>query len=262
MSDRPPKLYLYAIVHADAAEALGDDLIGVSAKRRAPASPVLVHKHGPIAAVVSPFASGRIRPERRNLKAHNTVLKTILDKKLSMLPFSFGTILPNSDALEELLEHNRDDVVFELKRLGGRVEMGLSVNWDVPNIFEYLLTQNEELALSRDQLLNKPGGITREDQIHIGQSFAYALDQARERDREIIDEHLEPLSVDSLSDPPRRESEVMKLSFLIDWDKRETFENAIISAARHFDDSYQFDINGPWPPFNFVNINLTSPSSA
>ena len=43
---------------------------------------------------------------------------------------------------------------------------------------------------------------------------------------------------------------------LIDRDGRKQFEQGVIQAARLFDDRFAFDFNGPWPPHNFVEIDL------
>ncbi len=34
------------------------------------------------------------------------------------------------------------------------------------------------------------------------------------------------------------------------------FEAGVIEAARSFDNHFAFDFNGPWPPHNFVEIEL------
>jgi hypothetical protein len=30
-----------------------------------------------------------------------------------------------------------------------------------------------------------------------------------------------------------------------------------MEAAKLFDNHFSFDYNGPWPPYNFVNVNLS-----
>ena len=39
-------------------------------------------------------------------------------------------------------------------------------------------------------------------------------------------------------------------------DQIKEFETSVVEAARGFNNDYAFDFNGPWPPHNFVNVEL------
>ena len=97
-----------------------------------------------VAAVVSRVPSDRIRPERRNLAAHAAVLKALGDCT-TVLPMSFGTIAASEQSIRDTLRRNQELFLVQLKRVAGRIEMGLRVEWDVPNVFEYFVTHNAEL---------------------------------------------------------------------------------------------------------------------
>jgi hypothetical protein len=48
----------------------------------------------------------------------------------------------------------------------------------------------------------------------------------------------------------------MNLACLVDRDRMKDFEAGVVEAARGFDHHFSFDFNGPWPPHNFVEIEL------
>jgi hypothetical protein len=48
----------------------------------------------------------------------------------------------------------------------------------------------------------------------------------------------------------------MNLSLLVERERQKELDDAILTAARLFDDNYAFDVNGPWAPHNFVEMNL------
>ena len=48
----------------------------------------------------------------------------------------------------------------------------------------------------------------------------------------------------------------MNLACLVERDQQLGFEQAVLEVARRFDNNFAFDINGPWPPHNFVEIAL------
>ncbi|NCC29047.1 MAG: gas vesicle protein GvpFL, partial [Gammaproteobacteria bacterium] len=52
------------------------------------------------------------------------------------------------------------------------------------------------------------------------------------------------------------EKEIMHLACLVDRDAAGRFEQAVLQAARPFDNNYAFDFNGPWAPHNFVEMDI------
>jgi hypothetical protein len=55
----------------------------------------------------------------------------------------------------------------------------------------------------------------------------------------------------------REEHEVMNLVCLVAKTAQAEFEEAVLQTAGQFDDSYTFDISGPFPPHNFVDLDLS-----
>ena len=48
----------------------------------------------------------------------------------------------------------------------------------------------------------------------------------------------------------------MKLACLVERRRQGQWEEGVRQAALLFDDHYRFDYNGPWPPYNFADIDL------
>ena len=93
-----------------------------------------------ISAVVSDVTvNKKIRPERRNIAAHQEVLKVLM-KETTPLPMTFGVIGDTGDAIRLILAKNQTVLLSQLERVDNKVEMGLTVTLDVPNIFEYFVT--------------------------------------------------------------------------------------------------------------------------
>ncbi len=93
---------------------------------------------GHVQAVVSDVANTRIRPERRNLAAHQQVISRLMEET-TPLPMSFGIIADGPRAVRKILSLNRRAFLQQLAKVAGKVEMGLRVTWDVPNIIEYFV---------------------------------------------------------------------------------------------------------------------------
>ncbi|MBI4612508.1 MAG: GvpL/GvpF family gas vesicle protein [Planctomycetes bacterium] len=253
-----PRYYLYAVTRADT--MFDPDLLpGVAASPAASPAPVEVLVEGGLGVLVSPVPAARIRPERRNLAAHQGVLRALAGAGEPSLPVSFGVMAPARTELRALVRANHDALLAELERIGGMVEMGLFLRWDVPNVFEFLLDANRELALCRDELLAKPGGPSHHERIEMGRMFEAVLQGAREGHRAVLSRALAGAVQEIASDPPRDERTILSLACLVDRDGEAAFEKAVLAAAELFDDNYSFDYSGPWPPFHFVRVSLGEP---
>ncbi|MDD5332571.1 MAG: GvpL/GvpF family gas vesicle protein [Rhodoferax sp.] len=243
-----PGHYLYAI--ADAVEShpvYGN--IGING------APVYVISQGPLAAVVSDITEKRIRPERKNLAAHNVVIKRLMEET-TVLPVAFGTIAASNKALLNILKQNGSTFVEQLDKVRGKVELGLRVVLDVPNIFEYMVTHHPDLAELRDAMLGKQHGPSQNDKIEMGRLFDHLLTQDREQHAETVMEVLGPRCVDVKQNPSREEKEVMHLACLVERGAQKAFEDGVFDAANRFDNNFSFDFNGPWAPHHFVSVAL------
>jgi hypothetical protein len=210
---------------------------------------------GRVAAVVSGLTSSKIRPERANLRAHQAVLKRLIDDT-TPLPMAFGTIAESPQAIYKILIKNRRAFDEQLARVAGKVEMGLRVTLDVPNIFEYFVNTHTELRLARDRLMSARHEFSQEEKIELGRMFDRLLNEDREDHTSRMERVLAPLCVEFKANLCRNEKEVINLACLVKRDAQEAFSAGVFSAANLFDNNFSFDYSGPWAPHNFVEIDL------
>ena len=163
--------YLYAIISADTAKEYGN--IGINGE----SVYLIADQH--IAAVVSDYSNGKIRPERRHVAAHQGVLKRLMEDD-TPLPITFGVVGDGEKKIRQILSLNRKSFTEQLRRVHGKVEMGLRVAWDVPNIFEYFVNTHAEIRLARDQFMGNNRVPTQEDKMEVGRLFDRVLKEDRD----------------------------------------------------------------------------------
>jgi hypothetical protein len=212
-------------------------------------------RHGRAAAVVSECARQKLRPERAHLAAHKEVLQRLMMDS-TVLPMAFGTIADDVKAVRRLLSLNEEVILEQLERVAGKVEMGLRVRWDVPNIFEYFIDTHPELRAARDRLLGNQRQPRQEDRIELGQLFDRLLNEDREAHADQLEEALAPCCAEIKRSPPRNVNEVANLNCLAGRAGQKQLEEAVVQVAGMFDSNYAFDLNGPWAPHNFVEMDL------
>lgn len=240
--------YLYAIIDAgEDGEKLGPG--GMDGAE------VYALSDGRFAAVVSDLPDRKVRPERRRLAAHHEVLKRLMPDR-TVLPMAFGLIADGPEAVRRILRLNAPAFAEQMRRVRDKVELGLRVSWDVPNIFEYALTTHPELAELRDEIFRGGREPSQDDKIELGRAFDRAINDDREAHLERVTQALQPRCAEVVNNKPRNEREVMNLACLVDRGRIKDFEAAVIEAANSFDQHFAFDFNGPWPPHNFVEIAM------
>ncbi len=210
---------------------------------------------GRVAAVVSDCSRDRIRPERSHLAAHKEVLRRLMLQS-TVLPMAFGIIASDLRAVKRMLGLNLEAFSEQLERVAGKVEMGLRLVWDVPNIFEYFVDQHADLRAARDRLLGGNREPRQEEKLELGRFFEQLLTEDRDAHFSEIEEALAPCCDAIKRSPPRQVQEVMNLSLLVERERLKEFDEAVLAAARRFDNNFAFDVNGPWAPHNFVEMNL------
>jgi hypothetical protein len=238
-----PGCYLYAIVLDGGDRSFGP--LGINGGE------VYTVSERNLAAVVSDLPSQRIRPERRHFAAHQAVLKKVMENG-DLLPMSFGVVSEGPEAIRRILARNRKAFLSQLKKVHGKIEMGLRVAWDVPNIFEYMVNIHPELMDARDRLLNAQHPPSQEEKIQVGRMFEDLLNSDRRRHTDLVERTLRPRCFEVKRNKCRDEREVMNLALLVGRDAVPEFENGVLQAASFFDDNFAFDYNGPWAPHNFV----------
>jgi hypothetical protein len=214
-----------------------------------------------VAAVVSDYpAREKILPVRKNLEPHHRVIREIM-KTTTIIPMTFGHVAKNSAEVEKVLRDHRDEIAEELDRVDGKVEMGLKVQWDVDNIFEYFVGVDPEIADLRDELFGRSQAPSHSEKVELGRRFEQRLNQERDEQTDRVVEAFRPYFSELKVNPPKNEKTVMDLAFLVERERLKVFEEQVYQVAGTFPTQYLFDYGGPWAPFNFADLDL-SPASA
>jgi hypothetical protein len=239
--------YLYAIVVGAQEKTCGS--IGIDGGQ------VYTVPNGNISAVVSNVHYDKIRPERRHLAAHQEVMRQLMSET-TPLPVAFGIITNSVEEVRSILARNQAELIDQLGRVDGKVEMGLRVLWDVPNIFQYFISTHPELRALRDQVFRSDHGPAHEEKIEVGRLFDNLLRGDRDFHARRVEEVLGQCCFEIKRNEPRGEPEVANLACLVGRHRLSEFEAGVFEAAKLFDNNFAFDYKGPWAPYNFVQVNL------
>lgn len=187
---------------------------------------------------------------RKNLAPYHRVVSEAA-KHFTTIPAKFGQIARDAGEVSIALRSNYGQIRQELSRLDGKVEMGFRVWWSVENVFEYFIAKDAALRAHRDRLFMGGTQLSKMVQIEFGHYFYNRMKQVRHEMTERMLAALPP--GEARIEEIHEEKMITNSQLLIRKDLQKSLEEAVEVLARSRGDEYTLKLDGPWPPFSFVN---------
>ncbi len=241
--------YLFGI--ADCAQTKSIGQVGFGD----PPSEVTLINCGSLAAVVGKAKNDYSVPEREDVLLHQKVLERVMEE-YTVLPLRFGTVAPEEKDVLELLSTSYEELVSEITRLRGTIEVGLKVFWEKEAV------QHEvESKVGKIEDLNKEKDEKKSYQVavKVGQLVQNIIEQWKERYTPLIIKRFDPCAVDVKLNEVLGAQMLINASFLVQKSKREEFEQELERIGEEYLGKFSFRYVAPVPPYNFVNLRLEVP---
>ncbi|MER7840045.1 GvpL/GvpF family gas vesicle protein [Streptomyces sp. NPDC096040] len=220
-----------------------------------PARPVRVLTQGPLAALVSEAPEG-LRPKRKDLLAHQQVLAEAGGGGC-VLPMRFGSVAPDDDAVTGVLAERADHYEERLRTLDGKVEYNIKASHVEEAVLHRVMSENPELrALAEAN--RQAGGGSYESRLQLGEMVVAAV-QAREAEDAVELRQALEAEAAAVSVGPDSTGWLANVSFLVDRDSAENFL-AAVERLRKSHPHLDIRINGPLPPYSFVEPGASEPA--
>jgi hypothetical protein len=186
---------------------------------------------------------------RKNLTPYHHVTRAVA-QHFTTIPARFGQIARDAEEVSLALQRNYSQIRRELDRLDGKVEVGLKVSWKVENLFAYFLERDGELKVWRDQLLARGTALHRMEQIEFGSSVHMRMQQTREGISKQVLAALPPAEVRVTEH--HADELITNAVLLIRKELQPQLVEAVDGLWQSMGEEYSFALEGPWPPFSFV----------
>jgi hypothetical protein len=244
--------YLYAVAAGIRSPDLLGNLTGVRGSK------VYTVADQGLTAVVSDVPTREeLRPERRNMAAHQEVLGKATQASRVVLPVAFGTIAESAEGVRGLLARYHDDLESQLRRLEGKRQMNVQLTYGgTASIYEYLVEQDPELRRARDELRDAGDAASRELKIDVGQRFEAALNAMRDQYGQELEDLIRTACAEFKRLPPRSEKEMARLACLVDQQQEDGWHALVLQAGAKLPDIFTLEESGPFAPYDFVELHL------
>ncbi len=213
--------------------------------------------HRDVAACVSHYpADVQIKADTEHCLAHERVLEMIM-QRFTVLPIEFGTVAPSEADVVRLLLRHRNRIKLALRRLHGRVEVGVKAFWkSLEAAAQEIVKEHAAIAHYRREIAAKPPEGTYQDRIQLGEMVAAALDEKRKREVQELMKVLKRAAVEASLGSTIGDTMVLNAAFLIRKSDFSKFERTLKSLGERHNGRLDFKYSGPLPPYSFTGMNL------
>jgi Gas vesicle synthesis protein GvpL/GvpF len=261
--------YLYGVVAAEEAVTGLASQVAVD-----PEHEVVLIAEGPLAGVTSKVSlqefDEAILPERlgdtawleHKIRAHEQVLERVL-AEVTVVPCRFCTVYRSEEELRRFLVERKDALAAALEYVRGQVEVGVKAFLDSERFGENQAAQNDAVRELGAQASPEGGGRAylerrRVEQLVAAERERFKSESAREIHARLLGAARAgvPLPLQAPEMSNRADEMLFNGAYLVAAQQR-LFKDVLESLVRDYGESgAQFELTGPWPPYNFVPAEL------
>ncbi len=209
--------------------------------------PVLGYPSGEFAVIVSDYPGSGVLDQSAVL-AHARVVSECFHNT-TVLPFRFGTVFTNDEALRQAVRANRRTFTQSVQRLRGKSEMHLKVFVREGTVTQDMLEIELPASVGSEYLARLREKAARERE---RQTKARALSVQVHKLFNPLEEEISCKKVD-------RGGLLIDIAHLIDSRAVEKYQNRYSTMTRQLKDC-EVALSGPWPPYHFMPDKLRTVS--
>ncbi|WP_433437677.1 GvpL/GvpF family gas vesicle protein [Nonomuraea sp. CA-141351] len=238
--------YLYGVVPGDTKLSPDDRGLGD------PAGEVQLLRHGEIAVLVSDVNVDQPLGQPGDFLAYERLLDSVA-AKASVLPFRFGAVMANPEAVvEELLKPFHDEFLGALRELAGQAEYIVKGRYVESAVMGEILAENPEAAGLREAIRGRSEDVTRNERIRLGEIIAAGIEAKRDMDTRMLLDALASLYSTAVVREPTHEQDAVHVAMLAKVDEQRALEKALGRLGERWEGRVNLRLLGPLAPYDFV----------
>lgn len=191
----------------------------------------------------------------RLLLKHQAVIEKIMAEH-TIIPMRLGTFANSSEDVKEILAKGYRTIKDIFEKAKNAIEIDVVATLADFKSFLQQVAEAKEIKQFKQSLLNKPEGVTTDDQMKIGVLVKKRLDKKREGYADRIQLALNEIAQDCKSHDLMDDKMVLNAAFLMDRSRQNNFEQKVAELNSRFEDELNFRCVGPLPPYSFYTLKV------
>lgn len=202
-----------------------------------------------ITAVIASSPTDRPLGRAADLRTHDRVLAELVAAGITVLPFRFGAVVADEQAVvDELLSAHRDFFTDALEQVRGCVQYTVRARYEQDAALREVLARHPEIdALRRGTAEGDVAG-----RLRLGELVVRALERMRPADADALITALELHARSTRVDEPESAEAVLNAALLVERGHGSVFEDAVEDCGREFAGRLRIRLVGPVAPYDFV----------
>ncbi|KKI91333.1 gas vesicle protein GvpF [Bacillus sp. SA1-12] len=208
------------------------------------------------AAIVAAEVPMKIfHPNKDNVMMHQKVLTRVMKQNDTVIPVSFGNVFQSKEDVEVLLENLYPQFKKLFPEIKGKMEVGLKVTGK-KEWLESQFQDDEKIGRLAVSVRGQSEAAGYYERIQLGGAAQKMIQSLQNELKQEVFHPLKDSAVAAKANDPIGEKMLLNAAFLIDRDKEEDFDRHVNQLHDKWEDKVEFAYSGPWPVYNFVNIQL------
>lgn len=191
-----------------------------------------------------------IRCLEENIIAHESVLEELLKNDATILPFRFGTCV-DEKSKEAILKEKHQLLAKHLDILRGKVEISVRALWNYSSIRNDALLGIDMplIKIKNENTLNYLNDKMKNYKIE------EKIKEFAKMQSETVHRQLQRSAVEGKYTLMKTNNMFFNGVYLVEKMKMNEFQSVYMQTVKE-NENYKFIITGPWPPYNFCNLNI------
>ena len=224
-----------------------------------------------LAAVVSNSPIKKYSIARENMIPHEQAIEEVM-KTHTVLPVRFCTITEDEEKVKKILEREHDKFLDLLKNMEGKKELGLKAifsakggpsggSWSSAgkaDVYKDILEKYKDIRALKEKL----AGLSPEKAYYQHMAIGKMVENALQREKDICKDEilnaLSPLAQEVKINSTYGELMILSAAFLVEKHKEAEFDQKVNELGAKYGDKIKFKYVGTLPPFNFVNVVIST----
>ena len=249
-------IYIYGIIKTSNPQEFG--AIGIGDRPTSVAT--LAFKD--IAAVVSEshytiYDSLAKEKTVKGLVAHQFVLEKVM-ASFTVLPVKFGTMVKSAGEVITFLEKGYALLSDELRKMEGKIELDVVAQLEMPKVMAAIYRDSPHIQSKQREFALKGNQVAVEEKVTLGQLVAECIQTRKTSSTQLILQALKDEAVDLCLHDVISDEMILNTAFLLEKKHEESFNEAVILLDQKLENSVNFRVVGPLPPYSFATILLES----
>lgn len=242
-------IYTYCVIQTDQRKQFGKIRMGGKE------SIVYTIPYKDTAMVVSKGPS-EIVTNKENMLNHQQVISTAM-KTFTPIPMSFGTVFQSEEDVRKLLKFLYEQLQQEFQKIRNKFEVGLKL-FGKREWLEKQANNDPQIKKWKDITDNKSVDAAYYDRIKLGELAQKLFMFLQQQIEQEIYQPLSDMAEEAKMNDVVGERMLLNAAFLIDRNKEAAFDEKVNQIFQRWNDKMEFKYTGPWPVYNFIDIQLTS----